>query len=669
MTHPLLQVNDLRAGFKTDNGLVTAVDGVSFSINSGETVGLVGESGCGKTVTALSLLRLLPQPSGKILGGQILFDGKNLVGLAPEELNKIRGARIGMVFQEPMAALNPVQRVGQQIAEVILKHTSVPKHQAMQQAIEWLEKVGIPSPEERAMAYPHQLSGGMRQRVVIAMALALKPALLIADEPTTALDVTIQAQILDLIRSLQIEMGMAVLLITHDLGVVAEMCKEVVVMYAGKVAERATVAELFSSPRHPYTQGLQSAIPRLDHPRKQRLRTIEGLVPALDSMPNGCRFANRCPHVQALCHSTQPALEMVGQAAHQVACHRWKEIEAPKPAQSLPLSSACEAAATAPERMLEVSGLKMHFPVRGGIFRRANAVLKAVDGVDISLNEGETLGLVGESGCGKSTLGKCLVRLYKPTAGKVAFLGSSIENLSQSEMKPLRRELQMIFQDPAESLNARLTVGEIVGEPFEIHNMGSKDERRQWVTDLLKQVGLPEDAASRYPFEFSGGQRQRIGIARAIALNPRLIICDEPVSALDVSIQSQVLNLLLELQQKLKLTYLFIAHDLAVVKHVSDHIAVMYLGKIVELADADVLYKHPRHPYTQALISAIPQPDPLAAKNRIILQGDVPSPITPPSGCPFHPRCPHAQDRCRVELPAMRTPANGHSVACHFDFP
>lgn len=461
---------------------------------------------------------------------------------------------------------------------------------------------------------------------------------------------------------------MAVLLITHDLGVVAEMCKEVVVMYAGKIAERAAVKELFSNPRHPYTQGLQSAIPRLDQPRKQRLRTIEGLVPSLDAMPNGCRFANRCPHVVSLCHTAQPDLECAGQEEHLVACHRWREIEHPSQTVEVPSSDDLQQTAASSDCMLEVQLLKMHFPVRGGIFRRSSASLKAVDGVDIALKEGETLGLVGESGCGKSTLGKCLVRLYKPTDGKIAFLGSSIENYSRSQMKPLRRELQMIFQDPAESLNARMTVGEIVGEPFEIHNMGSKEERRRWVADLLRQVGISADAASRYPFEFSGGQRQRIGIARAIALRPRLIICDEPVSALDVSIQSQVLNLLLELQRKLGLTYLFIAHDLAVVKHVSDRIAVMYLGKIVELADADVLYKHPRHPYTQALISAIPRPDPLATKNRIILQGDVPSPITPPSGCPFHPRCPHAQDRCRVEQPLMRVPANGHSVACHFDF-
>lgn len=662
---PLLQIKELKAGFESDKGLVTAVDGVSFSVKAGETVGLVGESGCGKTVTALSILRLLAQPAGKVLGGEILFDGEDITKMATAELNKIRGARIGMVFQEPMAALNPLHRVGRQIAEVILKHTAVPKAEAMRQAVEWLGKVGIPAPEERAMAYPHQLSGGMRQRVVIAMALALKPALLIADEPTTALDVTIQAQILDLIRSLQKEMGMAVLLITHDLGVVAEMCREVVVMYAGKVVEQATVGALFEKPCHPYTQGLQRAIPRLDHPRKQRLETIEGLVPALDAMPQGCRFANRCPHVEDGCRSAQPPLEVVEEGGHKVACYRWKELDNQTP-KAVRKEGEAEVFGQG-KPLLEAKGLKMYFPVHGGIFRRAKAMLKAVDGVEITLHEGETLGLVGESGCGKSTLGKSLVRLYNPTEGTIRFLGKPIEGLSRREMKPLRRELQMIFQDPADSLNARFTVGELLEEPFEIHGMGTKAERRKWAGELLKQVGLPETAATRYPFEFSGGQRQRIGIARAIALNPQVIICDEPVSALDVSIQSQVLNLLLELQEKRKLTYLFIAHDLAVVKHVSDRIAVMYLGKIVELTDAEQLYRHSRHPYTRALLSAIPKPVPGGGKDRIVLQGDVPSPINPPSGCPFHPRCPYAEDRCRAEVPQLRKPAEGHQVACHFD--
>ncbi|WP_052362456.1 ABC transporter ATP-binding protein [Geminisphaera colitermitum] len=775
---PLLDVRHLAAAFDTDAGLLRAVDDVSFTVHRGRTLGLVGESGCGKSVTALSLMRLLPQPSGRIVSGEILFEGRDLVRAASDEMHAIRGGRIGMVFQEPMTALNPVHRIGRQLAEVFLLHRTRDPREAMRLAIDMLQKVGIPSPETRALEYPHQLSGGMRQRVVIAMALACKPALLIADEPTTALDVTIQAQILDLIRELQAEMGMAVILITHDLGVIAETCDDVVVMYGGRIAEQGPVEQIFQHPTHPYTRGLLRSIPRLDSQRKTRLETIPGLVPGLADLPAGCRFQNRCPWRIPAC-DTQPPLETVtGNApAHLTACHRWRESAAteigagkmpavpseettvagetpaprvgaslakpafagdgikwharasqatPLPAGEMPaphrnagkrpvlpdaaaftpppppnvqrstLNVQCSTfdgeaappatstldvgrstldvrrAAPPPPPLLTIRDLRMHFPVRSGLWLRARAWCRAVDGVSLALNPGETLGLVGESGCGKTTLGKTIIRLHKPTTGEIHFDGTDLAPLSRRQLKPHRREIQMIFQDPAESLNSRHSVGQLLAEPFIIHRIGTPAERARHVAALLERVGLPASAADRFPFEFSGGQRQRIGIARALALNPKLIICDEPVSALDVSVQSQVLNLLLDLQRERGLSYLFIAHDLAVVKHISDRIAVMYLGHIVESAGADTLYRRAAHPYTRALISAIPEATPRRQTSRIVLQGDVPSPLAPPSGCPFHPRCPHAQDRCRLEKPVLRTldadaPGNSdHAVACHF---
>ncbi|HRI82759.1 MAG TPA: ABC transporter ATP-binding protein [Opitutaceae bacterium] len=664
---PVLEVRDLVTTFDTDAGRLTAVDGVSFSVQRGRTLGIVGESGCGKSVTALSIMRLLPQPMGRIQSGEIRFDGLNLATLPPAEMRRIRGDRIGMIFQEPMTALNPVHTIGRQLSEVFLLHRTNDKREALRLSVEMLEKVGIPSPEIRVGEYPHQLSGGMRQRVVIAMALACRPAVVIADEPTTALDVTIQAQILELMQSLQQELGMAIVLITHDLGVIADMCDDVVVMYAGRVAEAGPVDRIFAAPSHPYTRGLLNSIPRLTSRRKSRLNIIEGMVPSLAEMPAGCRFQNRCPWKVEAC-GVQPPLTPVT-PGHTVACHRTAELP-PVSVGTNPAADAgsapAVAAASAPP--LEVRDLCMHFPVREGLFQRAKHACRAVDGINLTVNPGETIGLVGESGCGKSTLGKCIVRLNHPTAGQLVFEGTDLAPLSARALKPHRRQLQMIFQDPVESLNARHTVGDIIAEPLVIHGLGDPAWRQTRVLALLAKVGLPANAADRYPFEFSGGQRQRIGIARAIALEPKLIVCDEPVSALDVSIQSQVLNLLLDLQREMGLSYLFIAHNLAVVKHVSDRIAIMYLGRIVEIAGADAIYREPRHPYTRALISAIPQPDPTHRQQRIVLKGDVPSPIHPPTGCTFHTRCPHATDRCKVEAPALRTVgAEAHEVSCHYD--
>jgi peptide/nickel transport system ATP-binding protein len=663
----ILRVRDLVVAFDGEDGSLRAVDGVSFDLPRGATLGLVGESGCGKSVTALSIMRLLPKPAGRILGGEIRFGGENLIGLPPAAMSRIRGRRIAMIFQEPMTALNPVHRIGHQIGEVFRLH--FPEMDAEEIRIEslfLLHRVGIPEPEQRLREYPHRISGGMRQRVMIAMALACKPEILVADEPTTALDVTIQGQILALIRELQAETGMSVLFITHDLGVVAQLCDRIAVMYAGRIAETGPVEALFADPRHPYTRGLLRAIPRLETPRKIRLDTIPGTVPSLDEFLAGCRFRNRCPRAREIC-AADPPMKTIG-PDRAAACHF---------AEALPeFSVAAAAGERFPEAdgqgsatVLEVENLQMHFPVRGGIFLRRVGTVHAVDGISLRIPEGRTLGLVGESGCGKTTAGRCIVRLYDPTAGDIRFGGRSLAGLSGPELRAVRRNVQMIFQDPFESLDSRMTVGEILAEPFEIHGIGTPGDRRERVRALLERVGLRRAAADRFPHEFSGGQRQRIGIARAIALNPKLVVCDEPVSALDVSIQSQILNLLLELQAEMGLTYLFISHDLAVVKHVSDEVAVMYLGKIVEITDADRIYDGPVHPYTRALLAAIPVPDPTRRRKLETLSGDVPSPVRPPSGCRFRTRCPIAAERCAAEEPLLR-PAPGttggeHRVACH----
>ncbi len=685
-TENILEIKGLVTAFDTEAGEIHAVDDVTFSVPKGSTLGLVGESGCGKSVTALSIMRLLPQPGGKIKSGQILFDSRDIVSLPVEKLREIRGRRISMIFQEPMTALNPVHRIGKQISEVFHLHFPRMSKQEMADAsVEMLHKVGIPEPVQRMKEYPHQLSGGMRQRVMIAMALACKPDILIADEPTTALDVTIQAQILQLIQELQGETGMSVIFITHDLGVIAEICDRVVVMYAGRIAETGPVKEIFQYPAHPYTQGLLSSIPRMETPRKSRLSIIKGMVPSLHDLPEGCRFQNRCPHAQEIC-KTQPEMKAAGED-HFAACHFSEKVSGVRCqvfgvksggsdfesqiSGSMPVSGFHPRIPNpqSPDPSLTVRNLKMHFPVRGGVFMRRIGTVYAVDGISFTVSAGQTLGLVGESGCGKTTVGRSILRLYESTAGEVIFEGKNIPELKGKELQELRRNVQMIFQDPFESLNSRHTVGTILEEPFVIHRIGNPSERREKVKNLLEKVGLSPDAADRFPHEFSGGQRQRIGIARAIALNPRLIVCDEPVSALDVSIQSQILNLLLELQREMGLTYLFISHDLTVVRHISDSVMVMYLGKIAEYTDADTIYSAPLHPYTQALISAIPVPDPLNRKEKQVLTGDIPSPIRPPSGCRFRTRCPIAIEKCAQEEPILQ-PAPGtvgetHLVACH----
>ncbi len=687
----ILKIENLVTRFNTEEGIVRAVDDVSFPVKKGETLGIVGESGCGKSVTALSIMRLLPKPAGEIEKGRILFMGEDLTRLSSDHMAKIRGNRIAMIFQEPMTALNPVHRIEKQLAEVF--HLHFPRMndvEVFRACFELLHKVGIPEPDLRMKDYPHQISGGMRQRVMIAMALACNPDILIADEPTTALDVTIQAQILDLIARLQKETGMSVIFITHDLGVIAEICDRVVVMYAGKVVEQAKVAVLFKNPAHPYTMGLLNSIPGLENTGKTRLNIIPGMVPGLNDLPKGCRFKNRCSYAKDICDN-EPPLKKIGRD-HIAYCHfagnfakadkitiktpeqrgfaeKPETGESETKKQKAKKQKAKKQKAKKEKTSLCVENLKMHFPIRGGVFMRKTGLVYAVDGVSLKIPKGKTLGLVGESGCGKTTLGRCILRLYEPTSGKISFEGTDILKLRGHDLRKIRKNIQMIFQDPFESLNSRHTIGDIIEEPFIIHKIAAPGKRLEKVTELLKKVGISKDAQNRFPHEFSGGQRQRIGIARAIALEPRLIICDEPVSALDVSIQSQILNLLMDLQNDMGLTYLFISHDLTVVKHISDYVAVMYLGKIVEYTDANTIYSAPLHPYTKALLSAIPVPDPSQKKKKTILTGDVPSPVNPPSGCRFRTRCPVKMEKCIHEepllLPAGKNADKIHLVACH----
>jgi peptide/nickel transport system ATP-binding protein len=669
----LLEVEDLHVHFVTTRGVVRAVEGVSYRVRPGEVVALVGESGCGKSVSALAVMRLLAQPAGRIVRGRILFEGRNLLELSEDEMRAIRGREIAMIFQEPMTSLNPVLTIGFQIAEPLLIHMGLSAAQARARAIELLRLVGLPDPERRLEQYPHQLSGGMRQRVMIAIALACNPKLVIADEPTTALDVTIQAQILKLMKELSRELGIALVMITHNLGIVARYADRVNVMYAARLVEQAAAREIFARPLHPYTVGLLRSVPRLDKPRGARLETIEGLPPNLLDPPPGCRFAPRCGARIERCEREVPALEPV--APHRYsACFRAAELERSGPA-ALGLQS--EAATAAPARkaldtsrpLLEVRELKTYFDVAAGLqaLRRNRLVVRAVDGLSFEAFRGETIGLVGESGCGKTTVGRSLLRLEEPTAGRILFEGVDVTRASGEALKRYRRKVQVIFQDPYSSLNPRMKIGEIVAEPMLVHRLVPDRRRaRERVAELLAQVGLFEYMAERYPHELSGGQRQRVGVARALAMQPELIVCDEPVSALDVSIQAQIINLLEDLQARYRLTYLFIAHDLAVVRHISDRVIVMYLGRVMEVADRDALYAEPLHPYTRALLDAVPVPDPEieARRDYRVLAGEVPSPLEPPRGCVFHTRCPLASEECKMSRPELREVRPRHYAAC-----
>ncbi len=668
----LLEVRDLKTQFHTDAGLVKAVDGVSFHINKGEIVGLVGESGCGKSVSQLSVMQLIPSPPGKIAQGEVIFEGHDLLKYAANgpKMRAVRGAKIAMIFQEPMTSLNPVASINQQLNETMELHLGMSPSAARQRSVELLKMVGISDAETRIDDYPHQFSGGMRQRVMIAMGVSCNPKLLIADEPTTALDVTTQAVLLELMKDMVERFNAALVIVTHNLGVVARYAKRIYVMYAGRVVESGTTQEIFAHPCHPYTIGLIKCIPRLDEARCRKLVPIEGLPPNLVGMPPTCAFLPRCPYRVDQCYNEPwPPLTVVHEQ-HEVSCFVDMQGKANELLRSPALSISSVKALSSNENdvVLEAKNLKMYFPVTRGLMRKKVAYIKAVDDVSFKIRKGETMGLVGESGCGKTTTGRCVLRLYEPTSGTILFQGRDILRLPQEEIRKMRIKMSLIFQDPYGSLDPRQSAGSIVGEPLIVHRMvKSKGEYRDRVEELFRIVGLDPCLTERVPHEFSGGQRQRIGIARALACEPDLIICDEPISALDVSIQAQIINLLQQLKEGLKsLSYLFIAHDLSVVRHISDRVAVMYLGHIVEVTNADELYQNPLHPYTKALLSAVPIADPFVEekRKRILLKGEVTSLLNPPAGCSFHQRCSMAIPECSITVPPLRDIGNNHEVAC-----
>ena len=668
----LVEVRDLTVRFPSEAGTVEAVRGVSLDVRAGEVLGIVGESGSGKTVMSLSVIGLLPDTA--TVSGSIRFGGRDLLALDDAEMSRLRGSEIAMVFQDPLSALNPVHTIGRQIAEALLIHQDIPREAAAKRAVELLEVVGIPRPDERAQSYPHEFSGGMRQRVMIALAIANQPKVILADEPTTALDVTVQAQILDVLRTARDMTGAAVVLVTHDLGVVAGIADRVAIMYAGKVVEVGPVADVYAAPAMPYTIGLLGSIPRVDGAAGDRLASIPGAPPSPVALPPGCAFAPRCPAAEPRCADAPPPLAPIA-PDRAIACVRGPEIAALRRDGRLFVETPRHATrgAAADGVAVEVRGLRKTFPLlKGSVLRRRVGSVHAVDGVDLTLRAGRSLALVGESGCGKTTTLLEILNLVAPEAGTIAVLGRDVATLSSAERLQMRRDLQIVFQDPFASLDPRLPIGDAIAEPLRTFGV-PREEQDARVHELLELVGLQREQASKYPSEFSGGQRQRIAIARALALHPKVLALDEPVSALDVSVRAGVLNLLAELQEKLSLSYLFVSHDLAVVQRVADDIAVMYLGGIVEAGPVAEVFARPRHPYTQALLSAVPIPDPAVerGRSRIILQGDLPSPASPPSGCRFHTRChvratlaPDVAARCASERPAL-SPLGSGTVACH----
>jgi peptide/nickel transport system ATP-binding protein len=662
----LIDVDELSVWFGTDQQPLRAVDKVSFAIHRGETFALLGESGCGKSMTAMSILQLIPQPAGKIVGGRVMLQGQDLMQYSEAQMRTVRGNRIAMIFQEPMTSLNPVLTIEQQIGETLSQHTNLRGAEARQRVLDYLDAVGIPAARQRLRDYPHQLSGGMKQRVMIAIALACQPDLLIADEPTTALDVTIQAQVLQLLKDIQQDTGMAIMLITHDLGVVADNVDHLAVMYAGQIVEQASRAQFFSEPRHPYSQKLFAAVPDRGK-RGRRLEIIKGAVPALNKTFSGCRFAERCDNAWLYCHERVP--RWIAENDAGVRCHLYDPAVKEKPTLRKTSANAGARAQSIPQTaqpLLQVDGLKVHFPIQRGLFKHVVGYVKAVDDIRLAIRQGQTLALVGESGCGKTTVGKAILQLLKPTQGSVRFNEIELTRLDKKHLRAHRGDMQIIFQDPFSSMNPRMQVGAIIEEGMLAQGLDLTLQQRQArIQELLRQVGLASASAQRYPHEFSGGQRQRICIARALAVSPQLIVCDEPTSALDVSVQAQILNLLKTLQEQIGLSYLFITHNLSVVDYLAHDVAVMYLGRIVEQGSVTQVMENPMHPYTQALLSAIPRIDAATGREFIRLEGELPSPINPPSGCHFHPRCPQVMPECRQSYPAQIVTGEGQQVCCH----
>ncbi len=666
MAEPLLRIEDLRTWLDVPAGAVRAVDGIDLQLERGQTFALLGESGCGKSMTALSVMRLLPA-AGRIVSGSVRLDGQDLLGLVEMAMRRVRGGRLAMIFQEPQSCLNPVLSVGDQISESLRSHQGLKGSRARARCLELLDAVGIPDPVRRLGEYPHQLSGGMKQRVMIAIALAGEPDLLIADEPTTALDVTIQAQVLELLRDLQRKTGMAILLITHDLGVVAEMADRVAVMYAGHVVEQATCRQFFQAPKHPYAEKLFASLPSVNK-REHHLEIIHGSVPSLVQVFQGCRFQPRCDRAWESCKTREPRWSDAGNG-HSVRCHLYGPLAARGPLPTVdrkvkppPGASRLSQPGTP---LMRIRDLKVHFPIRKGVLKRLVGSVRAVDGLSLDIHSGHTLALVGESGCGKTTAGKGLLQLIRPSGGSVRFESDELTALRGQALRRRRRDMQIIFQDPYASMNPRMMIGEIIEEGMLAQGIGGGREQRQSeVDELLNRVGLSPDAKERYPHEFSGGQRQRICIARALAVRPRLVVCDEPTSALDVSVQAQILNLLRELQSRMGLAYLFITHNLSVVEYLAHDVAVMYLGRLVEQGTVEEVLNRPKHPYTQALLSAVPVVEPKSRREVIRLEGDLPSPASPPKGCHFHPRCPEAKPICGEQYPEEVGFSDSHRVRC-----
>ena len=679
MRAKILQVKNLEIKYHTREGILTAIHNASFDIHQGEIVGVVGESGCGKSTLASAVMRLLP-PNGQITAGQMLFQGQDLVQLNEEELRHLRGKDMAMVFQDAMTSLNPVFSIEQQMIDA--QKAQLPRQGYQGQralrdhAMRMLERVGIPDVERQIKQYPHQFSGGMRQRIMIAIALLSNPALLIADEPTSALDVTLEAQILDLIVGLREELGTAILYITHDLGVIARLCDRVIVMYAGHIVEYGDVFSIFDAPKHPYTQALLRSHPSHSM-REDRLRTIRGRVPDLLNLPPGCKFAPRCDLARELCHTMEPEYLQVDD--QYVLCHAygplWEKAGstlALPPETRKPATVKTSKIAGDDEVIVETVQVRTHFrdhvAFLSQVLGHEGGAVRAVDGVDIAVRRGETLGLVGESGSGKTTLGRTILRLVDPTAGEILIDGQNITRIPQAKLRPMRSRMQMIFQDPFSSLSPRMKMSTILLEPYRIHGVPVADPQKK-VDELLAMVGLSSEQADKYPHQLSGGQARRVGIARALALNPDILVADEPTAGLDVSVAAGILNLLKDLSEELNLAYIIITHNLNVISFIADRVAVMYLGKIVELAETEELFARPRHPYTEALLSAIPIPDPRlrGQRQQIILKGEIPSARKPPPGCPFHPRCRYAEARCSTDVPPLGALNDGqHLVACHF---
>jgi oligopeptide/dipeptide ABC transporter ATP-binding protein len=670
--------------YHTRQATLTAVRHVNFEVGRGQIVGLVGESGCGKSTIASAVMRLLP-PNGEISGGEMLFKGRDLSRMSEEEMQWIRGREISMIFQDPMISLNPVFSIEQQMVDAILAHPPndqpISRGEARERAIYMLERVGISDAAQRIRNFPHQFSGGMRQRIMIASALQSHPSLLVADEPTSALDVTLEAQIIDLIRELRDELQTSILYITHDLGVVAQLCDQVVVLYAGNVVETGDIFKVFNSPLHPYTQALLRSHPS-HQSRASRLITIRGRVPSLKELPVGCKFAPRCDLAEAVCFSQEPQVTRLNEQT--VLCHAYAPGWTGKSPAALHadiVASAGKGTAgnaaqrqeqvSATEKVVQTEKVRVHFKDTvgwlGKILGQKEGLVRAVDGVDIAVYRGETLALVGESGSGKTTLGRTILRLENPTQGEISVEGQDITGLPQARIRMLRARMQMIFQDPISSLSPRKTVAQLLLEPFKVHKVPI--DRQKKVDELLEMVGLSSEQADKYPHQLSGGQARRVGIARALALQPALLVADEPTAGLDVSVAAGILNLMKDLRERLSLTYILITHNLNIIGFIADRVAVMYLGKIVEIGETTTLFNQPRHPYTEALMSAVAIPDPRLRdrRQRIVLEGEIPSARNPPPGCPFHPRCRYRQERCTTEAPLLtRLPDEGHLTACHY---